>query len=629
MRISKLILLIFLLLLSCEKANPDTEFIKANYDKQDVQIPMRDGVKLYATVYTPKDKSVTYPFLIKRTPYSAGPYYDEFPDHLGPTGSNRFQEEKFIFVYQDVRGRFMSEGYFLNMTPACPHDDPKDNCVDESTDTYDTVEWLLNNIKNNNGKAGMWGISYPGFYAAASIINTHPALVASSPQAPIADWFIGDDFHHNGSFMLHDGFRFFSFFESPAKNPTDKWGDRPDFGSDDAYDFFLKLGPLSNANKNYFNHKIAFWDSMMNHPNYDEFWQRRNIIPHLKNITSSVMTVGGFFDAEDPYGAINIYREIEKNNPGITNTLVMGPWFHGGWVRSDGDFLNNVNFVNKTSVFYQENIDLPFFNYHLKGKGSSDLPEVMAYATGSNKWHKLENWPPNSSLQEQYYFADNNRLSNTQPENLDGADQYVSDPANPVPYTQEKTFSRTREYMVEDQRFVDGREDVMVYQSEVLTEDVTFAGPIIANLFVSTTGSDADFIVKVIDVFPDDEPEWQTEADKYMPNKLSGYHMMVRGESFRGRFRNSFETPEPFVPNEVTEVKMTMPDVFHTFKKGHRIKIHIQSSWFPLTDRNPQKYVPSIYEAKAEDFQKATITIHRSKQYPSNICVNEFVDMME
>lgn len=617
---TRLVLFSLIFLFSCEEKNPGSEFVKLNYDKTEVHIPMRDGKSLYAAIYSPKDKSQTYPFLLKRSPYSSGPYgADKFHEHLGPTGSTRFQEEKFIFVYQDVRGRFMSEGDFLNMTPACPHDDANDACIDESTDTYDTVDWLLKHVANHNGKAGMWGISYPGFYAAASIINSHPALVASSPQTPIADWFIGDDFHHNGAFLLQDAFNFFAFFESPKKNPTDSWGERRDFGHDDAYKFFLDLGPLSNANDKWFNHEIAFWDSMQNHPNYDDFWKRRNIIPHLKNIKSAVMTVGGFFDAEDPYGAINIYHEIEKNNPGIQNTLVMGPWFHGGWVRSEGNFLNNVNFKNKTSIYYQETIDLPFFNYHLKGKGKFEIPEVLAYATGSNEWHQLEQWPPKSSTKINFYFSENMTLNQNISNSILASDSYISDPANPVPYTQEKTARRTREYMLEDQRFVEERDDVLIYQSEILEDDITLAGPIWANLFVSSTGSDADFIVKLIDVFPDDEAEWQEEKDKYMPNKLSGYNMMVRGESFRGRFRNSFEKPEAFTPNEVTEVKMKMPDVFHTFKKGHRIKIHIQSTWFPITDRNPQKYIPSIYEAKAEDYIKATMTIHRSKSYPSNI----------
>lgn len=593
-------------------------YIKANYTKKEVRIPMRDSVKLFATIYIPKDQSESYPFLIKRSPYGSGPYEaGEYRTNLGPRGDNRFMKEKYIFVYQDVRGRWMSEGKFLNMTPTCPHGDATDGCVDESTDTYDTVEWLLKNITPNNGKVGLFGISYPGFYAAASIVNSHPAITASSPQAPIADWFIGDDFHHNGAFFLQDAFRFFAGFEHAEPNPTQTRGQRVDPGMDDAYNFFLKMGPLKNANEKYFKNRVAFWDSMMTHPNYDHFWQRRNIIPHLKGVKANVMTVGGFFDAEDPYGAVEIYKEIEKNSPNVMNMLVMGPWFHGGWVRSSGSYMGNVNFEKATSSMYQSELDLPFFNYYLKGKGEFKQPDVKAFSTGSNKWHDFNRWPPKNATNRPVYLAENGTLSMQAP-TLNGKDSYISDPDNPVPYSQQITWRRSREYMVEDQRFAGMRSDVLEYQTDLLENDLTLVGPVTANLYVSTTGSDADFIVKIIDVFPDSTSEWQPSDEKYMDVPMSGYQMLVRFESMRAKYRNSFVTPEAMIPGKVTQVKFRIPDIFHTFKKGHRLMIQIQSSFFPLIDRNPQTFV-NIYEADETDFQKATHTIHRSQEHPSRI----------
>jgi uncharacterized protein len=596
----------------------ETSYLEANYTKMEVSIPMRDGANLFATVYVPRDTTQTYPFLIKRTPYSSGPYEaGVYPNDVGPGGSPRFLEEGYIFVNQDVRGRFMSEGSFLNMTPNYPGNEPG-TPVDESSDTFDTVEWLLANIKHNNGKVGLWGISYPGFYAAASIVDTHPAIKASSPQAPIGDWFVGDDFHHNGAFNLQDGFRFFYNFDHVENTPTTARREPIDFGSDDAYQFFLDLGPLKNANERYYHNTIPTWDSLMQHGTYDSYWQSRNIIPHMKNVTASVMTVAGLYDAEDPHGPIGIYHSTEANNPGINNTLVLGPWFHGGWVRSTGAFLGNVSFETEASTYYQENIDLSFFNYYLKDKGTLDLPEVMAYGSGNNKWFEFSAWPPTESTPLSFYLGDDGRLSTEVPQ-ADASDMYVSDPANPVPYTGEKTLRRTREFMVEDQRFVTGREDVLVYRSDVLTEDFTFAGPVSVELFVESTGTDADFVVKVIDEYPEDAPEWQESAEKYLPDApMAGYQMMVRGEVFRAKFRNSFEFPEPLVPGEVARVAYDTPDILHTFKAGHRIMVHVQSSYFPYIDRNPQTFV-DIYNADESDFQAATQTIHRSAQYPSRI----------
>ena len=578
---------------------------------------MRDGVRLFTSVYTPKDKSKTYPILMKRTPYSLRPYgVNNYPNYLGPNGGdNRFPKDGYIFVYQDVRGKNMSEGDHRIMTP---HNDNKTGTEnDESSDTYDTVEWLLENVDGHNGKVGIFGISYPGFYSAASIIDTHPAIKAASPQAPMGDIFKGDDFHHNGAFFMLDAFRFFRGFDSGPKNPT-KIGRRDSyqFLHDDSYRFFLELGALSNVNDKILHGESWFWNDLMAHPNYDDYWKSRAIAPHLNNITANVMTVIGSFDAEDSYGGTAIYKSIEEKNPRATNTLVRGPWFHGGWVRSDGDFLGNAPFDVKTSTYYKENIDLKFFNQYLKDEGDADLPEVLAFYSGENQWREHDQWPPKEAKPYTFYLQDNGGLSNEKPAG-EGGDSFVSDPANPVPYTNAISNGRSREYMVEDQRFAGRRPDVMVYQTDVLTEDMVLSGPVVADLFVSVTGTDADFVVKVIDVFPDDFPEHE---NKYMDVPMSGYQMMVRGEIMRGKYRNSFENPEPFVPGEVTNVNYTLPHISHTFKQGHRVMIQVQSSWFPLADRNPQQFL-NIYKAKDEDYIKATHTIHHSENAPSSVTI--------
>jgi putative CocE/NonD family hydrolase len=606
-------------------AQPTTDPYKPQdfYDKLEYQIPMRDGVKLFTAIFIPKDRSQSYAFLVKKTPYSCSPYgAGKFPGILGPQGDHRFAKEGYIFVCQDVRGRWMSEGKFVNMTPHIDHKTGTKD-VDESTDMYDTVEWLLKNVPNNNGRVGLHGISYPGFYVAASIIDTHPAIKAASPQAPIADWFVGDDFHHNGAFYLLDFLPFFPGFEHPEPNPTQRGGQRIDYGIKDHYTFYQRLGALPNANERILHHKVAYWDSVNAHANYDKFWQRSNLLPHLKNINTNVMTIYGAFDAEDPLGGTGIYNAIRKNNPNVSsNRLVFGPWFHGGWERSEGDYLNNVFFGQKTAVYYREQIDLAFFNYYLKDKGTFSQANVLAFSTGSNEWHNFDVWPPPALKPVSMYMRENGGLSMTKPPAAQGKDSYISDPAKPVPFTQEITENRTRDYMTEDQRFAARRPDVLVYQSEVLNEDLTFAGPITADLFVSTTGTDADFIVKVIDVFPDDMPETQAKKDKYMNIPLSGYQMMVRGEVFRGKYRQSFEKPVPFTPNRVTEVKWNTPDIFHTFKKGHRVMVQIQSTWFPLVDRNPQQFL-NIYQAKDSDFKAQTHTIYRTGRYASSVTMGQ------
>jgi hypothetical protein len=591
-------------------------YIRENYTKREYRIPMRDGVELFTAVYMPKDTSTTYPILMRRTPYSVRPYgEDEYPETLGP--SPLFTREGYIFVLQDVRGRFMSEGKFVNMTP---HVDEKDSIqdIDESSDTYDVVEWLLENIPNNNGKVGMWGISYPGFYASSSMIDAHPAIQAVSPQAPIADWWF-DDFHHHGAFFLPHSFNFFAVFGLPRPELTTEWGPRFDHGTVDGYRWFLDLGPLKNAQERYFKGGIAFWTKASEHPNYDEFWQSRNILPHLRDVAPAVMTVGGWFDAENLYGALATYRSIEDKNPGIFNILVMGPWRHGGWARDDGEVLGNVIFGSETSVFYRENIELPFFNYYLKGKGGIDLPEAYVFETGANRWRTFDEWPPAGLAEESLYLRADRGLSFAPLEAAMGTwDEYVSDPAEPVPYTQDIAIGMTREYMTDDQRFAARRSDVLAYQTDALEEDITLAGPVIADLWVSTSGTSSDWIVKLVDVFPPDAPDHDG-----LPRgmHMGEYQMMVRSEVIRGRFRNSYELPEPFVPNRPTHVVLPLQDVLHTFQEGHRIMVQIQSTWFPLVDRNPQKYVDNIFEAEEEDFVKATQRVYRSQEYPSHLLV--------
>ena len=591
-----------------------TSIVKDAYTKSEHMVPMRDGVKLFVAVYSPKDASQKYPILLNRTPYSCGPYGpNAYKDNIGP--SPLFAKEGYIIVYQDVRGAWMSEGTYVNMRPQNDQKTKRSD-IDESSDTYDTIEWLVKNIPNNNGRVGMWGISYPGFYTAVGTIEAHPALKAASPQAPIADWFIGDDFHHNGTLFLPHAFNFFSGFGRARPKPTSVGsGVRFNHGTPDGYKFFLEMGPLSNGDKKYFHGSIAYWTEMMEHPNYDSYWQARNTLPHLRNIKPAVMTVGGWFDAEDLYGALNTYKSIEKQSAGASNILAMGPWFHGGWSRSDGDMLGDVRFGSKTGEFYRENIELPFFNFYLKDKGTLKLPEAYVFETGSNKWKTYEQWPPSNAHIESLYLDSNGNLSFTIPADSKSFDEYVSDPSKPVPFINNIAIGMTREYMVDDQRFVARRPDVLVYQTPALTEELTVAGPLTASLFVSTTGTDSDFVVKLIDVYPDDAPDNQPNPTGM---KMGGYQMLVRGEPMRARFRNSFDRPEAMVPNKVERIEYVMPDVNHTFLKGHRVMVQIQSSWFPLVDRNPQKFV-NIYAAKDSDFQKATQRVYHSSRLVLNV----------
>ncbi|MBA3441340.1 MAG: CocE/NonD family hydrolase [Pyrinomonadaceae bacterium] len=610
------LLLIFSSTLYAQNTTNNEFDIAANYAKREEMIPMRDGVRLFTAIYTPKDSTQKYPVMLTRTPYSAAPYgAEKYRLSLGP--SPAFAREGYIFVYQDVRGRFMSEGEFVHVRPHIARKtSPKE--IDENTDTYDTIEWMLKNIPNHNGRVGMWGISYPGFYTSTGIIDSHRAIRAASPQAPVADWFIGDDWHHNGTLFLPHAFTWLARNGRPRAKPTTQAATIFDYPTPDGYRFFLDIGPLTNANAQYFKGEIPFWNDLMEHGTYDEFWRARNILPHLRNVKPAVMTVGGWFDSENLYGALKTYESIEAKNRGIYNVLVMGPWEHGHWASTDGDQLGDLHFGAKTAHFYREQIELPFFNYHLKDKGTLKLPEAYVFETGTNQWRTYDAYPPPTAVQRSLYFHANGKLSFDAPTSGTAFDEYVSDPAKPVPHLSTISTGMKSGYMAEDQRFADRRPDVLVYQTDVLTEDVTIAGPITASLHVSTTGTDADFIIKLIDVFPPDMPDPEPNPTGV---RMGGFQMLVRGEPMRAKFRNSFERPEPMKPGEVTKVEWTMPDACHTFKRGHRIMVHVQSTWFPLVDRNPQKFV-DIYKATETDFQKATQRLYRSSEFNSLLKLN-------
>ena len=589
--------------------NTDSVWIVNNYTKKEIYVPMRDGVKLFTTVYAPKSTDEKHPILLTRTPYSCAPYGETKFAAFWYNPRKIFLKENYIYVVQDVRGRWMSEGTFMDVRPY--NTNKKSNTdIDESTDAFDTIDWLTKNIENNNNKVGVFGTSYPGFYATMSALSNHPSLKAVSPQAPVTEWFIGDDFHHNGAFMMMDAFGFYTSFGKPRPAPTTKGPQGFTFPVNDSYEFYLRTGALSNLSK-IMGDSIQFWKDLMSHPSYDAFWKARNTRNFVQNISPNIPTliVGGLFDAEDCFGAWNLYKAIEsktKNN----NQLVMGPWYHGQWGAQDGSYLGNIQFGSNTSDWYRLNIELPFFNFYLKGKGSVDkIKEANIFFSGANEWKQLPVWPPANSTPQAIYLQNNGALSFTQTNAaVSTFSEYSSDPAKPVPYTEDVHLGRTREYMTDDQRFAARRTDVLVFKTEVLNEDITLGGPVVADLLVSLSSTDADFVVKLIDVFPDDFTYGTATKSKY---EMNGYQMLVRGEVMRGKFRNSFETPEPFTPGKATQVKFALPDVAHSFKKGHRIMIQIQSSWFPLVDRNPQKFL-DIYHAKDADFQKATIKLYHN-----------------
>ena len=584
--------------------------VRASYTKYEYRVPMRDGKRLFTAVYAPKDAgekdAPRYPILLTRTPYSLRPYgADQYRERLGP--SRFFEKAGYIFVYQDVRGRWMSEGNFVHMRPHRPHKQAPTE-IDESTDTWDTVEWLLTRLRGHNGRVGITGISYPGFYTAAGIIDSHPAIRAASPQAPINDWFMGDDWHHNGAFFLAHMFNWMSrngrIRPAPTKNfPRATF----DYGTPDGYEFYRRITALSQINDVYLQDDVPFWLETMRHGSYDAFWQSRNIRPHLKQVKAPTMTVGGWFDAENLFGALETYKAIERYNPETINTLVMGPWRHGGWAGGKGNSFGDIPFSSNTAEFYREHIEFPFFQHHLKGQGEPHLPEAWVFEMGTNQWRRYEHWPPARAEPKSLYFHPQGGLAFTPADPAVSHDEYLSDPAKPVPYMGGILTGMKAEYMIADQRFAARRPDVVTYQTNPLEEDVTLAGPIEVDLVVSTSGTDSDWVVKLIDVYPDDYPDIESNPAHV---RMGGYQQLVRGDVIRGKFRESFEAPTAFIPDKPTPVRFVLPDAYHCFRSGHRIMVQVQSSWFPLVDRNPQRFC-NIFQAAAEDYQKATQRIYR------------------
>jgi putative CocE/NonD family hydrolase len=593
----------------------DSAWIRDNYYKIERMVPMRDGTRLFTSIYVPKDTTERHPFLMTRTPYSCAPYGEANFRPFWNGYQRLYLRENYIIVTQDVRGRYMSEGEFTDVRPHNPSKKGKE--TDEASDTYDTIDWLLANVPHNNGRVGVFGISYPGFYTTMAALSGHPALKAASPQAPVTDWFMGDDFHHNGAFFLLDGFNFYTRFGLPRPKPTTRYQGGYEIKTEDNYDFYLRNGALKNFAR-LMGDSISFWKELYEHPNYDDWWKARNPRNHVADIKPAILTVGGLFDAEDVYGAWRLYEAIEKKNPSTQfNKIVMGPWFHGQWGgRSDGRSLGNIAFGSRTSEWYQNQVEVPFFNHFLKGKGDlSSLPEATVFMTGQNEWRTYDRWPPAGKTDVSFYLGPQGTLGRDRPGANGGFSSYTSDPARPVPYTEDVHTGRTREYMTDDQRFASRRPDVLTFSTPVLTEDLTVTGTVIAELFATLSTTDADFVVKVIDVFPDD---YKGGLERPTPYPMGGYQMLVRGEVMRGRFRNSFEKPEAFKPGKAEKVRFELPDVSHTFKKGHRLMVQVQSTWFPLVDRNPQQFV-DIYKCDDKDFVKCDIRIHHDAGRPSAV----------
>ena len=622
-------LLIFALGVFCfstDAQNSDSIWIVNNYAKIERMIPMRDGVSLFTSIYIPKDNSELHPVLMTRTPYSCAPYGENRWRGYWNSYMKAYLREGYIMVTQDVRGRYMSEGEFVDVRPFIP-EKKTNNDIDEASDTYDTIEWLLKNISGNNGRAGVFGISYPGFYSTMAAASNHPALVAVSPQAPVTNWFIGDDFHHNGALFLLDAFSFYpamgAGFGLPRPFPTVKPPLTIDIPVHDNYKFFLETGPLTEFAR-LAGDSVRFWKDLYAHPDYDSFWKARDARNATLNLKPAMLWVGGHFDAEDNWGPWNVYKAAESNNPGKEfNKIVMGPWYHVQWAQNDGTHLGNIHFGSNTSLWYQQLIEIPFFNYYLKGKGNMpDFAEATIFITGANTWGHFDCWPPEGKEDRKLFLHKDGKLGWVNPVLKSTYSEYISDPAKPVPYTEDVHFNRTREYMTDDQRFAGRRPDVLVFKTDLLDEDLTVTGVVTADLHVSISTTDADFIVKLIDVFPDslsyNKVNIYAEGKPEKSYPMGGYEMLVHGEVFRGRYRNSFEDPQPFVPGKIDHVKFNIGDVAHTFRKGHRLMIQIQSSWFPLVDRNPQKFV-NIYEAGEEDFQKATIRIYHDVRNPSSV----------
>lgn len=617
MRFSGYLLLVYTLCLPLKSYTQGKAHLESHYTKQAFYIPMRDSVRLYTIVFAPKDNTRSYPIILCRTPYKPFSYnMDEMPDKIGP--SEHFVKDGYIIVYQNTRGRFMSEGTTVNLTPHIPN--KSSTQTDNSTDTYDTVEWLLKHINNHNGKVGLWGISYRGFLVSSGIINTHPAIKCASPQAPITDMFIRDDFHHNGAFALHQAFFFYDIFK-PADTLFQEWPEPNLIPVKDSYHFFLNAGKLNDFNQTYFNNNSAYWDSMMLHPNYDYYWIARNILPHLYNITCPLLTVGGWYDAEDLAGTLQTYYTIENLNPEIENILVMGPWEHGGWVKNPEGKLGDFDFGKDLQSYYQKEIELPFFNHYLKDGPNHNLPEAFMYDTGKKKWMPHSKWPPQYTVTQTLYMVKPYSLRTHKPNsNAIDYESYISDPNRPVPYTAQFHSPRifyNREYMIEDQRFASARADLLSFSTDRLSEDITVAGPVHVTLYFSTTGTDADFIVKIIDEFP--ESKGDNSEHKKAGTTMAGYQMLVRAEIFRAKYRESYEHPEPLIPGKITKLHIELPDIYHTFLTGHKIMLQVQSSWFPLYNRNPQQFM-NIYEASAEDYKREEMRVfYSSNKYPSSV----------
>ena len=594
----------------------DSLFVRQNYTKHEYQIPMRDGIKLFTSVYAPKDASESHPILLVRTPYSVGPYgpdnYLRFLSNL----TREYMKRNYIIVNQDVRGRFMSEGEFVNVRPYIS-DKKSSKDVDETSDTYDTIDWLVKNIPNNNGNVGVKGISYPGFYSSTASIDAHPALKATSPQAPVSKWMSGDDFFHNGAFLLSHAFDFFIGFGWPRSAPTTQDFRPFSRGTPDGYKFYMDLGPLPNANRLFMHDSVAFWNEIMEHGTWDSYWEARDILQHLKNIKPATLVVGGWFDTENLYGALHAYEAIEKNSPEGRHMLVMGPWAHGWWGADNVDSLGSIKFGSNLSAFFADELEVPFFEYHLRGIGNPTIAEATVFMTGANEWKRYDSWPPKGTKQKNLYLREKGGLSFEKPGMREGYDEYVSDPDKPVPYTNEITRWYNSAFMVEDQRFAARRPDVLVYQTEPLDEDVTIAGPIKVTLMGSTSGTDCDWIVKLIDFFPDSTRNPVPNPTKVM---LGGYQMLVRGDVLRGKFRNSLARPEAYTPGKVTETAFELQAALHKFKKGHRIMVQIQSTWFPMIDRNPGVFT-NIYQAKESDFRKTTQRVYRSAKESSHLTI--------
>lgn len=602
--------------------------VKARYDKLEVRIPMRDGVKLFTSIYVPRDSSRDYPILMDRTPYGVAPYgADAYRASLGPSGNPKFPESGFIFVYQDARGRNYSEGAYTEMTP---HKDVKKgpSDVDESTDSYDTIDWLIKNLPHNNGKVGIYGTSYPGFYTTASCIDPHPALKACEPGAPMTDLWMGDDLFHNGAFMLAANFEFYQTYgrapRAPQLGPDPRYP-QPDVKGD-AYKFALELGPIRAGSRAWLPPETApLWDIVMHHPAYDDYWQARDIGRHVRHVPA-MLEVGGHYDAEDLAGPWRTFRGIERLAPGSDNHIAFGPWSHGGWSRGDGDVLGTLRWQTKTGPWFRDSVELPFFLHHLKGDSMPALPKVLVYRTGGERWDRYDSWPPKNANAKSLYLLPGGKLGWRRPQTLSSApksdrfDEYLSDPANPVPLLDHASSEWVpAEFMTGDQRFASKRADVLTFQTDPLTDDVTIVGPVAPVLHVATSGSDADFDVKLIDVFPADAPNWPGDTTGFT---VAGYQQLVRGEPFRGRYRRDPAKPVAFVPSKPDSLRFAMPDIDHTFRKGHRIMVQVQSSWFPLTDRNPQAFVSNIFEAHAQDFQKATMRVYHSTGRESRIDVH-------